>query len=550
MIFLLSSTVFANTLVGTSYASQIQTQTQAPPPANQTPRPSSQVPTAPTPICSPNPPALQSGSTGAKVAELQRALTQVGYGSLLGKSGVDGKFGPSTQNAVKKFQQDNRIPVDGKLGPITWGTLCNIIPNSFIVQLKSASPGSFREIMGTLTPQLAKAGGEVVATYDEFGMFNMLFEGPLAKREQFIKSLRTHPAVQGVFNDKIVTAAQQSQKQVIPTGIDRVDADKSGGAKSGDGVGLPVNADIAILDTGVSTHDDLNVVRCFDLSIPPYDSALPCYDDNGHGTHVAGIAAAIDNNIGVVGTAPGARIWSVQVLDKNAVGKDSNMMRGLTFVTKHFKDIEVVNISVQAFGFDIPVTFAITMLVNLGVIVVVPAGNQNIDARYMWPANVAAAITVSAITDTDGKCGGAGKPFVIPGEDIPHQRHTTGSVRNLDDFFLSISNFGSMVDLAAPGANIATTDNTGGYTMTLGSTSFAAAHVAGAAALLRALGADPLRIEYFAVDLTGTKAPDTGNPLLPCNGAGRGYFNDEYPRSVPVLTDTIKEPLLYMGPFP
>jgi subtilisin family serine protease len=468
----------------------------------------------------------------------------------LGKSGVDGKFGPSTQNAVKKFQQDNRIPVDGKLGPITWGTLCNIIPNSFIVQLKSASPGSFREIMGTLTPQLAKAGGEVVATYDEFGMFNMLFEGPLAKREQFIKSLRTHPAVQGVFNDKIVTAAQQSQKQVIPTGIDRVDADKSGGAKSGDGVGLPVNADIAILDTGVSTHDDLNVVRCFDLSIPPYDSALPCYDDNGHGTHVAGIAAAIDNNIGVVGTAPGARIWSVQVLDKNAVGKDSNMMRGLTFVTKHFKDIEVVNISVQAFGFDIPVTFAITMLVNLGVIVVVPAGNQNIDARYMWPANVAAAITVSAITDTDGKCGGAGKPFVIPGEDIPHQRHTTGSVRNLDDFFLSISNFGSMVDLAAPGANIATTDNTGGYTMTLGSTSFAAAHVAGAAALLRALGADPLRIEYFAVDLTGTKAPDTGNPLLPCNGAGRGYFNDEYPRSIPVLTDTIKEPLLYMGPFP
>ena len=140
MIFLLSSTVFANTLVGTSYASQIQTQTQAPPPADQTPRPSSQVPTAPTPICNPKSPTLQLGSTGAKVTELPRILTQLGYGSLLGQSGIDGKFATPTQNAVKKFQQDNRIPVDGKVGPITWSALCGIIPNSFIVQLKSASP--------------------------------------------------------------------------------------------------------------------------------------------------------------------------------------------------------------------------------------------------------------------------------------------------------------------------------------------------------------------------------------------------------------------------
>jgi peptidoglycan hydrolase-like protein with peptidoglycan-binding domain len=59
---------------------------------------------------------------------------------LLGQSGIDGKFAIPTQNAVKKFQQDNRIPVDGKVGPITWSALYGIIPNSFIVQLKSASP--------------------------------------------------------------------------------------------------------------------------------------------------------------------------------------------------------------------------------------------------------------------------------------------------------------------------------------------------------------------------------------------------------------------------
>jgi peptidoglycan hydrolase-like protein with peptidoglycan-binding domain len=152
LTFLLSSTIFSSTLVGTSYASQVQVQAQAqaPPPPDQAPQlPSTEVPTAPSPICNPNSPTLQSGSTGAKVRELQRVLTLVGYGSLLGQSGIDGKFGTSTQNAVKKFQQDNRIPVDGKVGPITWGALCEIIPNSFIVQLKSASPGSFREIMGT-----------------------------------------------------------------------------------------------------------------------------------------------------------------------------------------------------------------------------------------------------------------------------------------------------------------------------------------------------------------------------------------------------------------
>jgi subtilisin len=544
---LLSSIVLSNTLVGISYASRVQTQTQGPPLPNHTQRPSSQVQPAPAPICNPNSPTLQPGSTGAKVTELQRALTQVGYGSLLGKSGVDGKFGPSTQNAVKKFQQDNRLPVDGKVGPITWGTLCNIIPNSFIVQLKSASPGSFREIVGTLTRQLAEMGGRV-AVYVPFGMFNVIFEGPLAKQEQFIKSLRTHPAVQGVFNDKIATAAQLPQKQVLPKGIDRVDAEKN---KIGDGKGLPVNADIAILDTGVSSHPDLNVIRCLDYSswLSPFETPRdkPCPDDNGHGTRVAGIAAAMDNDIGVVGTAPGARIWSIQVLGNNTNGKASDIMKGLTFVAEHIKDIEVVNISTQSFGFSVPVALAINLLVTRGLVVVVSAGNQNIDAVYMWPANVAKAITVSAITDTDGKCGGAGKPFSLSGKDIYHQRYSTGSVSNLDDFFSSFSNFGSMIDIAAPGVIIETTNNSGGYIITIGSTSFAAAHVAGAAALLRSLGAGPSQSEDFLLNLTSTKAPDTGNPLLPCNGAGRGYFNDEYPRSVPVLTDTIKEPLLYMG---
>jgi len=547
LTFLLSGTVFSSTLVGTSYASQAQAQAPSP---TQAP-PSSQVPPPPRPICNPNSPTLQLGSAGTKVTELQRILTQVGYGSLLGQSGVDGKFATSTQNAVKKFQQDNRLPVDGKVGPITWGALCAIIPNSFIVQLKSAgpgplSPGSLREIMGTLTPQLAAAGGRVVAVYDQFGMFNVVFERPLANREQFINSLRAHPAVQGVFNDAIMTV-DQLPPQRTPTGIDRVDADLSA-AKSGDKVGN-VDADIAVLDSRVFPHPDLNIYRCasFHLYIP-----LPnfCYDGHGHGTHVAGIAAAKDNNIGVVGTAPGARIWALKVAHDNGDTDESDVLEGLNYVAAHAKEIEVANLSMGRFGFSIPYTVAIAVLVGNGVVVVVTAGNQNIDANRRTPANIPFAITVSAITDSDGKCGGAGPAIAVDG-----LRFQPNTISNPDDFFLSYSNFGSVVDLAAPGTDILSTNNANvpsqQYRNATG-TSMAAPHVAGAVALIKSLhpraAANPFNVDAFLKN-EGTKVPAADNPRV-CDAAGRGYFDDRYPlqgRRVLVRTDAVKEPLLYMG---
>jgi subtilisin len=296
---------------------------------------------------------------------------------LLGQSGIDGKFATSTQNTVK-FQQDNRIPVDGIVGPITWSALCGIIPNSFIVQLKSASPSSLREVMGTLTPQLAAVGGRVVAVYDQFGMFNVVFERLLANPEQFINSLRAHSAVQAVFHDTIVTVnqvPQSYQPQVNSTGIDRVDADFSD-AKSGDRVGDPVDADIAIIDSGVyKNHPDLNVFRCvtlisyFDVKsgqMAHYYKPNECYDGLCHGTRVAGIVAAKDNNYGVVGTAPGARIWAIKVLDNNGRGDESDTLAGLTYVAKYFKEIEVVNLSLGHFGCDSAITEAITRLVYKG----------------------------------------------------------------------------------------------------------------------------------------------------------------------------------------
>jgi peptidoglycan hydrolase-like protein with peptidoglycan-binding domain len=126
-----------------AYASSQQSEGLSAPPLpspTQVQRPSSQVQPSSstslrisTPVCG-EVSTLQLGSTGTKVAGLQRVLTQLGYGPLLGQSGIDGKFATSTQNAVKKFQEDSMLlmksqenimlPVDGKVGPITWRALC------------------------------------------------------------------------------------------------------------------------------------------------------------------------------------------------------------------------------------------------------------------------------------------------------------------------------------------------------------------------------------------------------------------------------------------
>jgi peptidoglycan hydrolase-like protein with peptidoglycan-binding domain len=68
------------------------------------------------------------GSTGSKVTELQRDLTELGYGELLGPPGIDGKFGPYTEGAVKQFQIDNGLKgKDGVAGPETWGAICDLL---------------------------------------------------------------------------------------------------------------------------------------------------------------------------------------------------------------------------------------------------------------------------------------------------------------------------------------------------------------------------------------------------------------------------------------
>jgi subtilisin len=262
----------------------------------------------------------------------------------------------------------------------------------------------------------------------------------------------------------------QAEAQIVPTGVSRAGVPVAPDGESLD-IASPIDADIAILDTGISELSDLNVaggISCVGPNENDWD------DDNGHGTHVAGIAAAIDNTDGVVGVAPGARLWAVKVLDSRGNGTFSDVICGLDWVVENSDTIDVINLSLSGQtrkGENKKCSSsafhqAICAVVNAGVTVVVAAGNQGTNANTRVPAAFGEVIAVSGIADSDGKPGKEGG------------RTCFG---HNDDTFLSFSNFGAVVDIAAPGDCILSYNRNGNLEEASG-TSEASPHVAGAAA--------------------------------------------------------------------
>lgn len=281
--------------------------------------------------------------------------------------------------------------------------------------------------------------------------------------------LRAHPDVAFVSEDADVEAFSQF---FLP-GMQRIRARSNATARINDVRDVDVDVDIAILDTGIDpTHPDLNVHES--VSFVSGDPGPG--DPNGHGTHVAGIAAAIDDASGVHGVAPGARLWAVKVLGASGSGSVSTIIEGLEYVIEHADEIEVVNLSLGGIGqnpedgncgltYEDALHLAICKVVHSGIVVVVAAGNWRIDSSLFFPARYDEVITVSAVTELDGEgpngSGGAGYP---------------------DNALWGSSNFGIDVDIAAPGALVLSTLPDGQYGEMSG-TSMAAPHVAGAAAL-------------------------------------------------------------------
>lgn len=298
-----------------------------------------------------------------------------------------------------------------------------------------------------------------------------------------LAALRADPDVTAVVPDAVVSLAAQT----TPRGVRRVFAPLNP-ITGINGSDERVNADVAIVDTGIDrSHPDLNVAGGFNCSST---TTTAWGDAHGHGTHVAGTVGAIDNGVGVVGVAPGVRLWSVRILNSSGDGLVSWYLCGLDWITAQRDPVdptlplfEAVNMSVAKTGTDDRncgltngdlIHQAVCRLVASGVTVVAAAGNNSFNAGNLVPASYDEVITVSALADTDGVPGGLGGDACY-----------SWSSYDRDDTFADFSNYGSDVDLIAPGKCVWSTIPGSRYGY-LSGTSMATPHVAGAAALFKA----------------------------------------------------------------
>jgi hypothetical protein len=218
--------------------------------------------------------------------------------------------------------------------------------------------------------------------------------------------------------------------------INRIGANKSS-LKVGTGApigSLNPNVFVFVVDTGIYTHPELNVntelSRNFINSNP-----ADWQDQHGHGTHVSGIISAKDDSNGMVGVAPNSQTVAIRVLDANGSGWTSDIIAGLNYIgqwkTANPSKIGIVNMSLGG-GFSTSLNNAVKSLIAKGVPVVVAAGNSGRDSKSYSPASVTEAITV-------------------------------GAYNSANNTLASWSNYGSVVDILAPGVNIYSTLLNDGY---------------------------------------------------------------------------------------
>ena len=311
------------------------------------------------------------------------------------------------------------------------------------------------------------------------------FSATLTARQQ--RALVSDPRVAAVVPDGVVHATGDPASEAQP-GVRRV-----GSLQNPDRSGATLDVDIAIVDTGIQpNHPDLNVVGGYNCT----GGSTSAWGDGtsfGHGTHVAGIAAAKNNGSGVEGVAAGARLWSIKVLTDSGLGYWSWVICGLDHVASMDDPndsskprIEVVNMSLAGGGFDDgncgesnydPLHQAVCRLERKGVTMVVAAGNEHANAMSYIPAAYDEVITVSGMADYDGQPGGNSNP--------PSGCAGAGGVNagaQGDDAFAKFSDYGADVDIIAPAVCILSTLPNSHYGRMTG-TSMATPHVSGGAAL-------------------------------------------------------------------
>lgn len=407
------------------------------------------------------------------------------------------------------LMKNKRFIVGAVVAALVSTASAQVIPGRYIVMLQAG-----RDPHGMAAEHKVKAEHVYDTAVQGFAGTLSTAQLRVLQRDQRVLAVEPdrYVAILGqVVTANIATAGTiTSTGDLAPTGVDRIDAELNTRTNAS-AVG------IAVIDTGISlTHPDLYVAG----GISYVTGVSSANDDNGHGSHVAGIAAAKINGLGVRGVAPNAKLFAVKVLNSTGSGTLSAVISGVNWVTKNakLKGIKVANMSLGFTSTSTTLNSAITKSVNAGVTYVVAAGNNAADASTFSPANHPSVITVSAVADEDGTCGADG----------------LATYYGLDDSFATFSNYGSVVDIAAPGVTVYSTFKDGGYA-TMSGTSMAAPHVTGCAALYLAghLTATPATVRSALLSVATPQSPV--EPWQDSTGRWRGGFSGD--------RDTYREPL-------
>lgn len=270
--------------------------------------------------------------------------------------------------------------------------------------------------------------------------------------ESISEKLKKNSKIKYVEEDATVQIADKPSQppqplQQITWGIERVNAPLAWNNSTGK------NVKIAILDTGISnTHPDLTVSGGINLIGKSKNNKWS--DDNGHGTHVAGIIAARNNSIGVVGVAPAAQLYAVKVLNSYGNGYISDIIEGIDWAVQN--NMDIVSMSLGTTTYSQALNDSTANAYNAGILLIAAAGNNgdgNLSTDdILYPAKFDSVIAVSAI-----------------------DYNNIAPIWSAD---------GAKIELAAPGIDIYSTWLDGGYATKSG-TSMAAPFVSGVAALIK-----------------------------------------------------------------
>lgn len=372
-------------------------------------------------------------------------------------------------------------------------TLILIVNSSALISTASAqSSNKVAVIVGFKgnedTKEITSRGGQVSYSYTYIQA--VAASVPVNK----VETLRNDPDIAYVEEDyQVYTLAQ-----TVPWGITKIEAPVvwAGGDK---GTGIKV----AVLDTGIDTaHPDLKVVGG-----ATYVQGSTSYtDDNGHGTHCAGIIAALDNGIGIVGVAPEASLYAVKVLDSTGSGYTSSIILGIEWCINN--GIQIISMSFGTSYNSQSLESECGKAYRKGIVLVAAAGNSGpASDTILYPAKYSSVIAVAA-TDSS-------------------------------DTIASFSSRGSALSVAAPGVSILSTYYGSRYAYMSG-TSMACPHAAGTAVLiLKSASLTPAQVKTIlqttAVDL-GTVGFDTSY------GYGRIDAADAVGKSTPTPDFSMSTP--------